>query len=769
MSDRASRGHSARWQIVVAGTGGNGPHFFYVLARYNPNGTLDTTFGSGGKIVTDPSTGGSYNEIWDLALQPDGRILAGGDVTLGSEMYFAVSRYNPNGTLDTSFGSNGIATTNPSVNGSDRAYSVLVQPDGRIVLVGSSAGGNSVSHFALSRFMPWGAVDAGFGANGTVTTDLPGTFEQAFDAALQPDDKIVAVGQTSPSGGPYNFALARYNPDGSFDETFGTGGFVTTDMGGNDMAEGVRSLRWPDPGGRRRRLNLQQHDVYRGRRHNADGSLTMGYISRTNGIQGQALAIQPDGKVVTVSSQNTAFGGYVDRYEPIMLISGADTISVQDNTNPVIQPDAYDVGEDQTFYSYNNYPSYGVLSNDFSPNGNLTASLVSGPAHGTLNLNPDGSFVYTPAPNYNGPDSFVYQATDPIGMGGQATVSLTVWAMDDPILLSVPARRRSPRIPRLRSPPRTATASASRTPTRRVLVGVFVQNAIVTLPNTAGLQFYPGYPNNSAGVGFYADTPAAATAALNGLIVTPNPNYNGTISMNVFVQDTTAPGSSYYATTSLNVNITVTPVNDAPVALADSYQPYEDTTFTSYSSVLSNDSDPEYDPLTAVLVSGPQHGTLNLSANGNFTYLAAPNYNGPDSFTYSARDSGGLLSAPVTVTLNVFPVDDPIQLRAPGPQSIAEDTSLTFSTANGTAITIPTSNRPQVLVAVFVQNGILTWSTAGLTFPTRQPQQHRAHHLLRRQPSRPTPLDGMVFTPTRTTTVRLFQRLGAGPDHRLSQ
>src|SRR5262249_25991769 len=326
---------------IVGGTGGDGPHFFFVLARYTPDGSLDSTFGNGGKLVTDPSPSGSYNEIWDLALQPDGRILAGGDVMIGNEMYFAVARYNPNGTLDTSFGSNGLSTTNPSGNGGDRAYSVLVQPDGKIVLVGGSFGGNSTSHFAISRFTSWGGVDSSFGANGTVTTDLPGTYEQAFDAVLQPDGKIVAVGQTNPAGAYppiYNFALARYNADGSLDSSFGNGGFVMTEMGGNDQAEGVTLA--PDGrivvvGGGVTTSNSTMYTVIAD--YNADGSLGNSYISRNNGIQGQALALQADGRVVAVSSQNTAFGGYVERYEPVLLISASDTLTVEDNPNPVIQ------------------------------------------------------------------------------------------------------------------------------------------------------------------------------------------------------------------------------------------------------------------------------------------------------------------------------------------------------------------------------------------------------------------------------------------------
>jgi len=111
-----------------------------------------------------------------------------------------------------------------------------------------------------------------------------------------------------------------------------------------------------------------------------------------------------------------------------------------------------------------------------------------------------------------------------------------------------------------------------------------VQDGILTLPSTAGLEFpYPDSVNNSPHITFYAANPAAAIAALDGLVLTPNPNYHGTINLNVWAQDTTA-GNSYYGTTSANVTITVTSVNDAPIAVPDSYQAYEDQTLYSYYS-----------------------------------------------------------------------------------------------------------------------------------------------------------------------------------------
>src|SRR5262249_19954988 len=118
----------------------------------------------------------------------------------------------------------------------------VVQPDGRIVLAGGSKGGNFDSHFALCRFTAAGFLDGSFGGNGIIQTDFAGSYEQAQGVALQSDGKVVAVGYVSPVGvfpPVYNFALARYNADGSLDSGFGAGGTVITDFGGSDSAQSV--------------------------------------------------------------------------------------------------------------------------------------------------------------------------------------------------------------------------------------------------------------------------------------------------------------------------------------------------------------------------------------------------------------------------------------------------------------------------------------------------------------------------------------------------
>jgi VCBS repeat-containing protein len=427
---------------------------------------------------------------------------------------------------------------------------------------------------------------------------------------------------------------------------------------------------------------------------------------------------------------------------------GMGTIATDDGapTPPVAQPDAYDLGEDEVFTVY----GFGVLANDYSSNGDLTASLVSGPAHGTLTLSPSGSFTYTPAPNYTGPDSFTYRATDSLGLSADATVSLTVWPMNDPTLLTVPGPQTTAEETPLTFSAATGNAiTVFDTDQPRVLVALLVHDGILTLPSTAGLEFPdPDSVNNSPHITFYADNPAEANAALNGLVFTPNLNYNGSVYLDLLVRDETF--LSYPMEVYGYVPLTVTPVNDAPVAVADSYEWYEDMPLTVYGlGVLGNDSDPEWDPLSAVLVSGPAHGTLTLSPGGSFTYTPEANYFGPDSFVYRATDPAGL-SAEATVSLTVWAMDDPIQLAVPASQTTAEDTPLTFAAATGNAITITDLESPPVLVALLVQNGILTLpSTDGLEFP--DPGSVNNSPSITFYADDPAEanaaLDGLVFTP----------------------
>jgi uncharacterized delta-60 repeat protein len=224
-------------KIVVAG--GAFPLFTFAgnfeVVRYNSNGSLDTSFGNGG-IVTTVFPEGSY--AFDVALQSDGKIIAAGTLFVDfnpgdqSDTDFALARYNPNGSLDTTFGNGGTISTDFFGN-EDDAFSVLIQPDGKIVAVGSANDPATYYDFAAVRYLSDGTIDTTFGVAGKVSTDFGvAGFDRAHSAALQADGRIVAAGfAISQNGGVQNFAVARYTSNGVLDTTFSRDGITQIDFG----------------------------------------------------------------------------------------------------------------------------------------------------------------------------------------------------------------------------------------------------------------------------------------------------------------------------------------------------------------------------------------------------------------------------------------------------------------------------------------------------------------------------------------------------------
>lgn len=260
-------------KIVVLGNYSN-----FLMLRLNTDGSYDNSFGTGGQVLSPVAgsgwavaiqsdsnivvagfnnstqasvvarhlTNGNLDNTFGtsgkvvtkvggncsskaVAIQSDGKILAAGMTSTGGTDMM-VLRYNTNGTLDSTFDNDGIVTTALGFS-YDYANSVSQQPDGKIVVAGSA--GNSTFDFAVVRYNSNGSLDSTFGVNGKVATDFNNSDDQGYGMKLQSDGKIVVAG-TSSANGNYAFAIARYNTDGTLDNNFGTNGKTITGAPGHN-------------------------------------------------------------------------------------------------------------------------------------------------------------------------------------------------------------------------------------------------------------------------------------------------------------------------------------------------------------------------------------------------------------------------------------------------------------------------------------------------------------------------------------------------------
>ena len=290
-------------KIVVAGevAGGGGR---LGLTRYNEDGSLDTSFSADGKLTTNFTSGDDVAS--DVVIQPDGKIVAAGRAG-GSGGQFAVARYNADGTLDSSFSGDGKQTTN-FTSGNDWAFGLALQADGKIVAVGRAAGAGG--RFAVVRYNADGTLDAGFSSDGKVATDFTSGFDIADHVAIQPaDEKIVAVGTADYMRSTARFALARYNTDGTLDPAFAGDGKVTTNFtsgfdGGFAGAVQIGDGKIVAVGQAGSRMGVA--------RYNTNGTLDASFSAdgkvATNFTVGSDYAddvvIQADGKIVGVGAAN---------------------------------------------------------------------------------------------------------------------------------------------------------------------------------------------------------------------------------------------------------------------------------------------------------------------------------------------------------------------------------------------------------------------------------------------------------------------------------
>jgi len=432
-------------------------------------------------------------------------------------------------------------------------------------------------------------------------------------------------------------------------------------------------------------------------------------------LHASTFALNPDGSFTYQATLNyNGPDSFTYQRSDGSLLSNVATVNitvVAVNDAPVAVNDAYSTNEDTPL----TVSAPGVLGNDTDVDSpSLTAVLVSGPSNAlSFTLNADGSFSYTPNPNFNGSDSFTYQANDGSLNSNVATVNLTVNAVNDA--------------------PVAVDDNYSTNEDTNLTVGapgVLTNDSDVDSPSLTAVLV--SGPSNAASFALNAD---------GSFSYSPNPNFNGSDSFTYRANDGSL--NSNIAT----VTITVNAVNDAPSITAPASASTNEDSALVFNNISVNDVDAGAGNVTVTLgvtngtltlastsgltVSG--NGTASVSATGTLadlnaalnglTYAPNANYNGSDSLAITANDNGntgagGPLTDAETVAITVNAVNDAPVNSVPGTQTVAEDTNLVFSTANGNAITTSDidAGGNAIQVTLNATNGTLaTGSTLNVT------------------------------------------------------
>ncbi len=361
----------------------------FAIVRYNASGSLDTSFNGTGRTSTNIT--GLDSSCHTIIQQSDGLLLAAGstsDVLTGNNN-FTLVRYSTDGSLDQNFATGGIKTTN--INGNDEAFSVIQQSDGKILAVGESDG-----DFALVRYNIDGSLDQSFSTDGILTTDFGGN-DRALDVLQQVDGKILVVGYTfdpsfsssNPPSTAKNFAIARYNIDGSLDTTFSTDGLLTTDLGGLDEAHSV--IQQADGKilvvGSTYTRDMR-YSYFSFARYNLDGSLDRtlvgtGTKTETSAFNGTDTAYdivqQTNGKLVVVGSSEDNFALARYRLDGYLDSGSAPTGDIVIN-GTAIQGQTLTVSSSLQDADGLGVISYQWLANGAVINGATTSNLLLGVA-----------------------------------------------------------------------------------------------------------------------------------------------------------------------------------------------------------------------------------------------------------------------------------------------------------------------------------------------------------------------------------------------------
>lgn len=678
-------------KIVVLGMSDMGSEDDFSVARFNADGSLDFDFNGSGK-TTVSFTAGDNDFGTEVALQPDGKIVLGGYTdAVGTRNNFALARLNANGTLDTSFGTNGKTVTD--FNGlDDLAQGLVIQPTGHIILGGFADNASTFNDYALARYTSAGALDPTFGTNGKVTTDLGTTLggvsdasdDQAYALLVQPDNKLVLAGYTDHpvSLGDFNFGVARYlsinNPPTV--SNVAKNGNEDTDI---PFTASDFTAHFNDPDG----------DLL--------NKIKITSLPPNGTLLLNGTPVGVDEEIVTANLGNLVFDpasdwsgstnfGWNGSDGLVYATTGAQvnlTLAAVNDAPVNTVPAAFNVNEDT------NHPglSFGIIDLDagnaanfqftLSANqGTLTLATTTGltviaGGNGTALMTYQGtltdintalnSVAYQGAQNYAGPDTLTLTANDNgnTGSGGALTdtdtVSVTVNPVNDAPALSAIGSQSVDELAQL-----TFDANAND-----------VENDTLTFSLDAG---FPTGANIDSSTGLFTWTPAEAQGP-------------GDYAITIRVTDNGTPALDDFETITVSV---------AEINLAPTLDPLPDQTVNELTPVSFNanaaDADLPANTLTFSLDAGAPEGASVHPSTGVFTWTPAE-VQGPGVYPITLRvtdDGSPTLSATQTFTITVNEVNaiptvsdftKTAPVNTPIPFSL-EDFTAHFSDGEGTAL-----------------------------------------------------------------------------------
>ena len=348
----------------------------FFLMRLNNSGFIDSSFGINGKTIADIA---KSNQLRSLAVQDDGKIIAGGSSYLyfvRDEEFNQIFNFNytllrlfPNGTIDSSFGENGTVQTD--FGGIEEAYTVAIQTDGKI-LVGGSTGalppGQNSPKFLLVRYLSSGQIDSSFGIDGRVTTIFNNSTDDIIKKVLLlSDGSIIVCGTINGATGIFDsgdFALAKYLPNGDLDESFGLGGKVTTRM--NNTGSLLRDA-----------LLLKDGKI-----------LTVGVTNYGNEAKTRPVLVQYNSD----GSLDESFGN--DGIKEIVFSEGTSEgrcLNIQDNNKIIMCSYIYDVG----LFGITRLDEKGIIDSSFGTNGNVIQDIGLYDSPTEILIQNDGKIIVT--------------------------------------------------------------------------------------------------------------------------------------------------------------------------------------------------------------------------------------------------------------------------------------------------------------------------------------------------------------------------------------